>query len=99
MWLATLAIGSSQVFRYRARLIGINAPELKPPLSKQNRDIEVEAAKKSRDVLKEMVDGKVLYAHFKHEEKYGRLLCELFDRGISVNKRMVELGYAIVYNP
>jgi endonuclease YncB( thermonuclease family) len=97
VWIATTAIGSSQVFRYRARLVGINAPELKPSLSKANRAVEIEAAQKSRDTLKAMVNGKIVYAHFKHEEKYGRLLCELFDNKGSVNKRMVSMGHAVEY--
>ena len=98
VWLVTTAIGSSQVFRYKARLVGINAPELKPLLNITNRAHVIDSAQKSRDVLKEMVNGKIVYAHFHSEEKYGRLLCELFDSKGSINKRMVEMGHAVVYN-
>jgi endonuclease YncB( thermonuclease family) len=64
-------------YEYHLRLIGIDAPEIKPHLAVPFRNLHIAAASCVRDILREQLlkqrDGLVMI-DFTKEEKYGRLL-------------------------
>ncbi len=75
--------------QYSCRLIGIDAPEMKPKkkdythngvCDEEGRNAEKVAAKQSRDALLDMVGGKVVWAVFGKMDKYGRPLVTLYTR-------------------
>lgn len=81
----------------RIRLAGINTPELKGS--------QKEAGLKSRDELKKLLsDGEIILQTIKDEkEKFGRYLGIIWkkegDTWISINEKMLNEGFAEVYNP
>lgn len=92
-------IGPFRHFRFR--LYGIDSPEMKPLKSVENRSVIIEAARSARDFLAEKVENKIVYIRFRAEEKYGRLMGDIFltnnpyER--SVNTMMIEEGHALPY--
>ena len=91
---------TGKIFRHRVRLYGIDTPEKRPSLSNKNRDKEIAASKKSREALTEKLkeNDNLVIAHFYKPDKYGRLLCTLYDKqGDDINKWMIESGFAYEY--
>jgi endonuclease YncB( thermonuclease family) len=79
----------------KARLNGIDAPELKPLLSIDNRSDVVNKAKASRDRLKELVESNpdcIVRVHVHGEDKYGRLLVSLFPLALALSAGRVASG-------
>lgn len=75
-WLA-VRIAAGLVRRFRCRVAGYDAPELR------TRDAaEKEAAARCKAALERLVLGRVVYAEFdaKRDDKYGRLLATLYVR-------------------
>ena len=80
----------------KLRLAFIDAPELRG----EEHDDGIE----SRDWLREEMrfamdnDEEIIIKTFKdHKGKYGRYIAEIFIDGISLNKRMIDEGYAVAY--
>lgn len=92
---ASVDLGFNFEFKnLKLRLFNIDAPEL--------RGETLEAARKSRDFLKEMVIGKEVFLETIKDAKgkYGRFLSIIWiknDDGsyVNVNEKMVEAGHAI----
>lgn len=81
------------------RLYGVNAPELNStdPLIR-------EKAKESRDWLKNVIEGKLLYVYSRDLDKYGRPLVIIWsseidfgDNSKSINKQLLDLGLAVPF--
>lgn len=86
---ADINLGFNVVLRdVSLRLFGINAPEMKGETH--------EEGKKSQSRLEGLVLGKVvvLKTHKDKREKYGRLLAEIWDGDVDVNKKLVAEGFA-----
>jgi micrococcal nuclease len=85
------------VFDERIRLTGIDAPEM--------RGETLEAARRSRDFLREQILNKTVMLRTTQDkqEKYGRYLAEVFtwDEAMetweSVNQMLVDHGFAELY--
>lgn len=81
------------VKKFKTRLSGINAPELKQPT--------LEAARRSRDFLRERILGKqVIVQTLKdRKEKYGRYLVRLYleEGSLSLNEELIQHGHAVPY--
>lgn len=91
---------TEKVFKHRVRLFGIDTPEKRPLKSNINRDLEIEASKKSTEALTKKLNecNNILLALFYNPDKYGRLLCTLYDReGNDINEWMIKSGYAYEY--
>ena len=77
------------IYLITCRLAGINAPELSVDTS-------------SKLALEELIaetNGKV-FCMFGKKEKYGRILTTLYGdpTKLSINQRMIDLGFAVPYN-
>lgn len=97
-----------KIFQFRVRLYGIDTPEKRPPLSQPNRLAEIAASKVSSDALKTLLEkvGWLVRIDFVGEDKYGRLLGNLFvqegknenENGwLDVNDWMIKNNYAKPY--
>ena len=91
--------GMPETLQFRARLAGIDTPELKPPLASPGREAEVRAAKSARDALAERVRGRRVVTECGKFDKYGRVLVTFRGPdGSSINDWMVESGHATRYD-
>lgn len=81
------------MYRFSVRLNGIDSPEIK---GKTNA--EKELAKKSRDMLHNLIYNKVVSLEDVKTEKYGRLLANVHMGNICVNTWMLNNGLAIPYD-
>ncbi|MGL4903593.1 MAG: thermonuclease family protein, partial [Cetobacterium sp.] len=72
--------------KVRVRFYGIDAPE-----KKQEYGI------KSLDVLKKMIDGKIVEIDVKDKDQYGRVVGEVYYKGKNINLYMLETGNAWWY--
>ena len=90
----------NKVYKHRVRLYGIDTPEKKPLKSNLNREQEIQASKKASDAMtsKLLESNNIVVALFYKPDKYGRLLCTLYDKqGNDINKWMIQEGYAVEY--
>lgn len=70
------------------RLLGYDAPEIKPRKSIEYHDLHVKAGKKVRDCLKDKILGKLFWVKFTKEDKYGRALGNLYEINNKSQKNM-----------
>lgn len=90
----------NKIYRHRVRLYGIDTPEKRPSLNDPNREKEIEASLRAKNALESRVNenNSLFIAHFYKNDKYGRLLCTLYDKNEEdINKWMIEKGYAYEY--
>ena len=91
------------------RLSGYDAPELKPKKDKPLREFNVTAAKICRDYLKQQILGEIVWVKFCREDKYGRLMGNLYfidpnnstcftGNEKNINEMMISKGYGKIYN-
>lgn len=98
-------------YKYQLRLLNIDTPELKPLLIDPNRILHKEAGYVVRDILRDVLPlGCILMLDFKKEDKYGRLLADVWTtvttwwgfgplrRGWSVSKYLLDNNLAVPYN-
>jgi endonuclease YncB( thermonuclease family) len=88
----------------KLRLDGYDAPEMKPKLDIEDRNLHIEAAQKSKEVLQKLLQPNKLYwVYIKSYEKYGRLLGSLYNinesphTDKSINNIMITNGFGKVY--
>lgn len=87
-----------RVDMWRVRMDGYDAPEMKPLKTHPRREEEMERAKRSRNALRDMTMGCNLFMRVRGFDKYGRLLGDLYNRRIHINKFMIENGYGYKYS-
>ena len=91
---------TGKIFKHRVRLYGIDTPEKHPPVSDPEREKEMAASKRSSDALTDRLkeNDNLVIALFYKADKYGRLLCTLYDKqGDDINQWMVKSGFAYEY--
>ena len=71
----------------KIRLVEIDAPEMNQPFGRQ-----------SKNLLNRLLYGKDVTLISKGEDRYGRILGEIFANGESANTAMVKFGFAWVYD-
>jgi endonuclease YncB( thermonuclease family) len=81
------------IYRFSVRLLGIDSPEIKGKTFK-----EKELAVISRDILSQLIMGKIVYLRNVSMEKYGRILADVYLGDLHVNDWMLKNGYAIPYD-
>lgn len=93
---------------YSIRLLGFDAPEVKPVMTTPNRELHKQAGLHLRDLLRERFQpGTIVAVEFTKEEKYGRLLGEIFTvqrnwyfkyvKGVSIGASLVLHGLVLPY--
>jgi len=83
----------SPVYRFSVRLAGIDTPEIHGS-TKEERD----AAIVSRDVLSNLIMGKIVFLKNVQYEKYGRLLADVYLGELYLNQYLVDNKYAVPYD-
>ena len=60
------------------RMIGYDSPEIKPRKDMQNRNLHITAAKYVKEFLKNKLLNQIVWVKFSQEEKYGRLMGNMY---------------------
>ena len=84
--------GTSKIYKYKIRLAHIDTPELNSKNSK-----EVVKALAAKKVVEEKILNKIVYLEIDGEDKYGRLLGNIFIDSINLNQYLVNKKYAYKY--
>ena len=89
--------------KFKIRMNGYDSPELKPLLSNPNREKEIDAAKKSKAKLEELVLNQIVILECGKWDKYGRLLGTLYTisdnkKNININEYMIKNNYGYRYD-
>lgn len=90
---AKLPYKGSPIYRFSVRLNGIDTPEIK---GKTND--EKQCAVLARDTLKELILGKRVELRNVQNEKYGRILAEVYCDEINLNEWMITQRFAVKYD-
>lgn len=92
---------SGELRHHKLRLFGIDSPELKPSKNLENRDVVISKAQMARDFLCALILDRIVYVRFKNEEKFGRMMGDIFlsenPSDVSVNRLLVDSGHAVEY--
>ena len=80
----------------RIRLIGIDAPETKQTCFNKNEE-EYACGEASSAFLKNFANEKFVVCKYEKLDIYKRILGECFVENVSMNKKMVESGMAVIY--
>lgn len=89
----------------KVRMLGYDAPEIKPPKNKPDREVEIINAKKAKADLESQVLNKIFVLKVKSPDKYGgRILGELYRVNFfgkpeekSINTWMMENSITLPY--
>lgn len=90
------------------RMYGYDSPEIRPLRTLPNRDLHIKAGIYVKEYLINHLLNKIIWVKFNKEEKYGRLMGELYyinpdnenqftGQEININKMMTEKGYGKPY--
>jgi micrococcal nuclease len=90
----TVKLYNGQAVRY----LGIDTPEMKKRRGKTWIYSPEPFAVDAVDFNKRMVQGKTVRLEFdrRHEDKYDRWLCYVFDGSVMVNEELLRSGYAVI---
>ena len=90
---AKLPFKNSPIYRFSVRLNGIDTPEIKG-----KTDDEKQCAILARDALKDLILGKRVELRNVQNEKYGRILAEVYCDDINLNEWMIAQRFAVKYD-
>lgn len=88
-----LPINNSPLYRFSVRINGIDTPEIKG----KTRE-EKELAVVSKNALSNLILGKIIELRNIENEKYGRILADVYIGDIHVNEWMIKNNYAVKYD-
>jgi endonuclease YncB( thermonuclease family) len=91
---ARLPYPESPLYRFAVRLNGIDTPEMK---GKDVSEEEKEAAKVAREFVYKLVFQKKVRLENVQNEKYGRILADVYVGDIHLNKLLLDERYAVTY--
>ena len=81
------------VYKFSVRLAGIDCPELR-----SKSEDERARARASQQALSDAILGKRVTLTNTRTEKYGRLLCDVWDGGRHMNQWLLDQGLAVAYD-
>lgn len=81
------------IYRFSIRLNGIDTPEIRGKTQE-----EKELAIQVRDALYEKIYGKMVELRNVGNEKYGRVLAEIYLDGENINQWLVDENFAVAYD-
>ena len=84
---------NSPLFRFNVRLNGIDTPEIKSK-NKNEKALAILA----RDSLSQLIMNKKVALQNVKNEKYGRILADVYLDDLHVNKWMIEKQFAVEYD-
>jgi micrococcal nuclease len=84
---------NSPLFRFNVRLQGIDTPEIK-----SKNENEKNLAKKARDALSQLIMNKVVTLQNVKNEKYGRILADVYLGELHLNNWMIDQSFAVAYD-
>ena len=84
---------NSPLFRFNVRLNGIDTPEIK-----SNNENEKLLAKTARDSLSQLIMYKNITLQNVKNEKYGRILADVYLDDLHINQWMVDQQFAVAYD-
>ena len=84
---------NSPLFRFSVRLNGIYTPEIK-----SKNENEKNLAKKARDSLSQLIMNKNVTLQNVQNEKYGRILADVYLDELHINKWMIDKSFAVAYD-
>jgi len=84
---------NSPLFRFNVRLNGIDTPEIK-----SKNENEKLLAKTSRDSLSQLILHKNITLRNVKNEKYGRILADVYLDDLHINQWMIDQQFAVVYD-
>ena len=90
---AKLPYIESPLYRFPVRLNGIDAPEIKG-----KTDDEKTAAKQARDALSQLILHKKVTLINVQNEKYGRILADVYLDKLCINEWLIKERYAVKYD-
>ncbi len=90
-----LPYNESPLYRFSVRLNGIDTPELK---GKDISDEEKTAALLARDFMSNLIINKYVRLENIQNEKYGRILADVYYDDINLNDLLLEKRYAVKYD-
>ena len=90
-----LPFDDSPLYRLSVRLNGIDAPEIK---GNGVSDEEKEAAKNAREFVFNLVNNKFVELKNIKNEKYGRVLADVYIKDIHLNELLLKERYAVKYD-
>jgi endonuclease YncB( thermonuclease family) len=80
-------------YRFHVRLAGIDTPEMKSA-----NEIEKKVARQAQQALSELILGKTVRLENRANEKYGRLLADVYLEELHVNKWLLDQRLAVPYD-
>ena len=83
---------SSTIYKYKLRLAHIDTPELRSKNTK-----EVKKANEAKKVVEDMILNKIVYLELEGEDKYGRILANIFINNLNLNQYLIDNKYAYRY--
>ena len=86
---------SDIIYRFPVRLIGIDTPEMK---GKDVSEEEKTAAKSAQQFVSNLVLNKYVTLKNVQNEKYGRILADVYIGDIHLNDLLLKEGYALPYD-
>lgn len=90
---AKLPYIESPLYRFPVRLNGIDTPEIKG-----KTDDEKIAAKQARDALSQLILHKKITLRNVQNEKYGRILADIYLDDLCINEWLIKERYAVKYD-
>ena len=90
-----LSISDTELYRFSIRLNGIDTPEMK---GKDVTEEEKDAAKNARDFVANLVLNKFVRLENISNEKYGRVLADVYIGDIYLNELLLKERYAVKYD-
>ena len=90
---AKLPFNDSLLYRFSVRLNGIDTPEIKG-----KNDDEKEAAKNAKKALENLILHKIITLKNVDNEKYGRILADVYLGAIHINEWLIKERYAVRYD-
>jgi endonuclease YncB( thermonuclease family) len=88
-----LPYGGSPLYRSSVRLKGIDTPEMKS----KNKE-EVVSAQAAQIALHDLIINKDIVLKNIANEKYGRILADVYLNDIHINQWMIDNKYAVIYD-
>jgi endonuclease YncB( thermonuclease family) len=90
---AKLPNSDGPIYRFSVRLNGIDTPEIRGS-SKAEKDLAIVV----RDALSDLIMGQIVELRNVANEKYGRILADVYFNNISINDWLIDQDFAVPYD-